>query len=149
MKNSKRRTKVLLLLATSVAIFIAAGYIAVSQNGLVSIFSSGDFEVYRCIDSMTSRATDIVRGEIIDVRVGELNTLLPPRTGPDEWYLERRHDFYEIHTIHRIRVVEVFMGDAQAGDIMEIAQLGGRMGLINSVNDGRLEFVIGDDLVFS
>ena len=147
MQKLKRIAPKSLMVVIILVILASSVYMLFLRNGLFFMFSSGDYEIYENIDHMTARATDIVRGVILDERVEEINTLLPPRGGPNEWYLSRRGDFYSIHTINRIRIVEVFKGDAQVGDIMEIAQLGGRLGLTVQNVSHRLQFAVDDDVI--
>jgi len=147
MEKSNRRIIKIITIAAILVSLASMAYVAISRNGLFVITSSGDFAVYQNVDEMTSGATDIVRAIILDERVEELNILLPPPGGPNDWYLSRREDFYRIHTIHRIEILEVFRGDAQTGDIMEIAQMGGRIGLSSYRNQNRLDFITGDDVI--
>ena len=145
----KKFIKISAMVIVGLAVFATIAFRSGMFNHLfMHTHTSGDYAVYRSIDSLATRATDIVRGEILDERVERVNSLLPPLSGCSEWYLTYRHDFYEISTINRIRVIEVFKGDAQVGDIMDVAQLGGRIGLSSLINESRLQFEIGDDLVF-
>jgi len=141
--------KLLAILALIAVGFIIALYVPrlfVVQSGRGHFVGGGADEAGN-VDELTFIATDIVRGVILDERVEQLITLLPPPSGPDEMYLSMRADFYQIHTIHRIMVSEVFMGDAQVGNVMEIAQPGGRLGSAISTNSEMLHFAAGDDLV--
>jgi len=99
------------------------------------------------VDGMVYSSTDIVRGVILDERVERMNTMITPPDGPTEWYLSMRQESYFLHTIHRIRVTEVFKGDSQIGDIIEIAQIGGRLFLSQLTNLSMVAFEIGDDIV--
>ena len=115
--------------------------------------TAGDYVIHRSVCELTNRATDIIRGEVLSERVERRSTLLPPRPESEnwylayQWYLENRHEHYEIQTIHQLRVIDVFKGDAQVGDIIEVAQLGGRIGLSRLTNDTKLHFAVGDDLI--
>ncbi|MCL2361372.1 MAG: hypothetical protein FWC73_06125 [Defluviitaleaceae bacterium] len=96
------------------------------------------------IDDLAYGATHIVRAEVLDNRTELINTLLSDR--------ELREDEEESvilpHTVHRLRVLEVFMGDVVIGDIIEIAQRGGRVGNRELINDRKIQLVYGYELVF-
>jgi len=56
-------------------------------------------------------ARDIVRVEALGQRTARLNVMLPP-SPPN----------YERHAVNRFRVLEVFQGYLQPGDIIEVVQ---------------------------
>ena len=100
-----------------------------------TVSMSGDLMYVICIDNMANFSTDIVRVEILDERVEVLNVAL--LYGEMLW----------IHTINRLRVLEVFKGDTEIGDIIEVAQPGGQMGYIEAIVYFSVPLTIGDELV--
>ena len=109
-------------------------------NEVINIYTSAQYPHYLCIYTLTARAHDVVRVEVLDERVELVNILLAPLNyGITE--------MYRIHTINRLRVLEVFKGESEAGDIIEIKQYGGKLGYINVVNPDMAPIVVGDDIV--
>jgi len=144
----KKRLKISLIVLVGLFLITISIFIGIMRNERFGRFVFGEYPVYESIEELAFRATDIVRGVIINERVERRSTLLPPRNGPDERYFSRRGDFYQIQTINLIEVIDVFKGSAQVGDIMEISQPGGRLGLSELINHDRLYFEQGDDLIF-
>ena len=104
-----------------------------------TIWVMGDYPHYNSISDLASYATDVVRVEVLNERVEWLNTWLeppPPEIHP-----------YNLYTIHRIRVLEVFQGDAEIGDILEVRQIGGQQDGLRVINEDEVPLAIGDDLV--
>ena len=98
-----------------------------------------DYPHYESIAHLASYATDVIRVEILDERAEWLNTWLeapPPEIDP-----------YNLYTVYRIKVLEVFQGDAAAGDILEVRQLGGQKDGLRVINKDEVPLVVGDDLV--
>jgi len=121
---------------------ILSGVEEIAYSDEIIIYTSGDYLIYRDIDELVSDATDIIRVEILDSRVEMILTLLPPfLPGID------LSDEYEICTVHRIRVIDVFKGSQEPGAIMEVMQLGGSLGRYTLVNDSFIDFAIGDELI--
>ena len=117
---------------------------AISGDFIREYVPNGDPWIRNNIDQIASGATDIVWATILDSRVESLNTLLAePDT--DE---EDPGRFYEIHTIYRINVLETFKGSTEAGDIIEFATLGGRLGNRELINPRQLYFTYGESLIF-
>ena len=94
--------------------------------------------VYRDAEDLASRATDIVRAEVLDERVEWFDATggysYPP------WYV--------LFTVYRVSVLEVFQGNAQPGDIMELAQEGGELDDVIWHSRDWINFGVGDELVF-
>jgi hypothetical protein len=62
--------------------------------------------------------------------------------------VEDMSEGYDINTVHHLKVIEVFRGQTKLGNIVQITQLGGRIGnqeLI--VHPPSVELNIGDDLI--
>ena len=112
------------------------------QQDVQIIIVKGQYAFYPDVDSLARRATDIIRVEVLDSRVELVNILLPP-FDPDEdisvWY--------DIHTVYRLRVIEVFKGNMEPGMVTEVMQTGGLLDNIHLINYDFLEFIYGDDLV--
>ena len=50
-------------------------------------------------------------------------------------------------TVYRIKILEVFQGDVNVGDILEVKQLGGQSENLIVISHDMIPFTIGDDLV--
>ena len=98
------------------------------------------------IDSLAFMSEGIVRAVVLDSRTDWV-LVDPPLPGEiiDEEELLNRS---EINTFHRIRVLEVFKGNANVGDIIEVAQSGGRLGNDELINYDLQIFMYSDELVF-
>jgi len=93
---------------------------------------------YTCIDELASNAVHVVRVEVLDERPEWINPFLrAPIEGP----------IYELYTINQVRVLEVFQGDAQPGDIMDVGQRGGQFDNMRVTTDAKVPFVVGEELV--
>ena len=90
------------------------------------------------VDSLASRVTDIVRVEVLDRRV---ERILSTKPSPYDYIFSR------ISTIHRMRVLEIFQGDTETGDIIDVMQDGGRLGNAELVCNWLQLFDYGDELV--
>jgi len=105
----------------------------------------GDLPIHRNVDDVAFSATDIIRAEVLDSRTELILTALSDPETLDDEILDM---FTQIHTIHRIRVLEVFRGESEAGDILEVMQPGGIYGSRELIYDSRMLFEYGDELVF-
>lgn len=111
------------------------------QNDYIrTIYVNALLPHYPSIDAMVTGATDIVRAEVLDKRVRQINTMV----SADPTDIDDRSLIY---TVYRIKVLEVFGGDLESGDILDVGELGGQLGNINLVNEERLGLNIGYDLV--
>ena len=99
------------------------------------ITTSGQFTEFICIDDLASRSMYIVRVEVLDERVEWMDFGIPPTSR------------YAIFTVNRLRVLDVFKGDAEIGNIMEVKQRGGQLGNEKLVNSLQITLPIGDDLI--
>ena len=93
---------------------------------------AGDWPSYDSVEEMAERATDVVRGEILLSRVEKR---------------EHHMDWVDIYTIYTIRILEVFQGDLEVGDEIELSQMGGEVDNIKVINLDRVPIEVGDDLV--
>ena len=96
---------------------------------------SGSFPFYNNIAELSAASTYVVRAEILDERVEEVNVSLPQDS-----------PMYQIVTIYRFSVLEVFQGDAVAGEVMEVRRLGGELnGQV--VHSHHQVLTVGDELL--
>ena len=75
------------------------------------------WSLHENIEALVERAGDIVRVEVLDQR-SDLICMFMGEVPPDV------DDPYLAVTVYRIRVLEVFQGEAQPGEILEIMQTG-------------------------
>ena len=121
--------------------------------------------MYLNTTELSQAATDVIRGEVLDVRVELRNTSLSKEETIEdmksrlteeafiEFYGEGLdwmsfESSYEIVTIHRIRIIEIFQGNYQIGDTIEVMQRGGTYDDRTLSNSDLISFEAGDDLVF-
>lgn len=100
-----------------------------------------EYMPFRDVEQMTDRTSDIVKLEILDERIEWVNIW----EGIEDVPVER--NLYDIHTIHRARVLNVFKGDSAVGDIIEIMQEGGNLDGITLINESAVNFSYGDNVV--
>ena len=115
------------------------------EDAEVIVQVSADYPYYTSIDSLSARASDIVRVEVLDERVELINTLIPSADELED--VGDTREAYDVFTVHRIRVLEVFKGNAEIGDILELKQIGGQWENITLICDDKIPFAIGNDLV--
>jgi len=106
-----------------------------SYNEIRTTHVSGDSMEYMYIDELASRATYILLVEILDERVEWIDHGVPPSSR------------YEIFTVNRLSVLDVFKGETEIGNIMEVRQRGGQLGNEKVINSNQIVLPIGDDLV--
>ncbi|MCL2576492.1 MAG: hypothetical protein FWE27_00370 [Defluviitaleaceae bacterium] len=105
-----------------------------------------DFPHYNIIEHLATNATEIVRVEVIDERAEKINIWMSPANELEDADFGT-FDAYRIFTVNRIRVLEVFQGDVNVGDVLEVKQIGGRMNDSVVINHDSVPLVVGDDLV--
>ena len=113
---------------------------------VITIHTSADFPHYDSIDDLALRATDVVRVEILDERVEMINTWLPPQNELEDAGGGFR-EAYEVFTVHRFKILEVFQGHKEVGDILDVKQMGGKLGSVNLINHDKVIFDTYDDLI--
>ena len=89
----------------------------------------GDPHVFRDLAHMAEETTDVVRVEIVSLAVEELQPRFSDRT--------------YAYTVYTVRILEMFQGDLQVGDEVEIVQQGER----SLWNRRWISISVGDDLV--
>jgi len=126
-----------------------------AEGEVLVVESSGSEAIFDSIDNLLGfiamsgdLRTEIIRGEILDERTAWLNVAAvwrhegalpyPDPSLPDE---------YRPVTIHRVRVLEVFQGEFEAGDIIEVRQPGGQIGNVRLEDSSFVPLASGDDLV--
>ena len=146
---------ILILLFTACTIVGAQNSQEYDDNLIVSSVYN-DWSFARDFSEMEGRATDIVRVEFLDDEWVELvdlafrptreqiAVLWPDGDGPDPDNIQATDT---IHTMNRARVIEVFKGNSQVGDIIDITQMGGRYGNRELICHDRILFESGDDLI--
>jgi len=88
------------------------------------------------IEDLAARARRyIVRVEVLDERTELFNSSAGLVS------------FEEINTIHRLRVLEVFQGNTQPGEVIEVRQMGGELNGETFVNDDLVSLAAGEELV--
>jgi len=95
---------------------------------------------YPSVSLMVYVATDIIRVKVLDERVLRINTIV----GADPTDIDDRSFIY---TVYRVEILEVFSGELEPGDILDVGELGGQYGNIYYMNRDRAGLEIGDDLV--
>jgi len=124
----------------------SGSYSSSIDEGRREYHGGGDWAPLSNIDSLAFNATDIFRAEVLDSRTERVLTWL---YAPGETLCEERVErFTIIHTIHRLRVLEVFKGDAVIGEIVEVMQPGGRLGDDELIYNRLQHFSHGDELIF-
>jgi len=118
-----------------------------STNRIIrEYYPSGDYWVLQCTDDLTFLATDIINAEVLDSRTEWILTWL---YRPDDYMCEERiNRMTKIHTIHRLKVIEVFSGELNVGDILEVMQPGGRLGNNELIYHRQQHYVYGEVYVF-
>jgi len=135
-------------------------------NGIQETFISFDVVIYEDIEEMTDMATHIIRGEVLDQRTEWLDLNLSreereqylAELGLDDEEMEAKiYDVrsdgtadeleLELVTISRVRVLEVFQGDHNIGDVIEIMQIGGEYGYDRWTVEGAVEMETESELV--
>ena len=107
--------------------------------------------IYEDMDHITSFDwVSVFRGEVLDERPEWFNShgsiVGDPPLGTTAY--EIRDMFHSIFTVYRVRVIDVFQGDMQPGDIVEVMQEGGERGGFRFGNREKISIAVGDDLVF-
>jgi len=153
--NVKRRgiMKKKCIIMVAVITVLSLIFVVYTQTRMTTEFVPTGFpRIIRDIDHLAQTATHIVRAEVLDdSRVEWINTLLgePIFICCHGDIIERDISrYYELFTVYRLRVLEVFKGDVEIGDILDLAQRGGRLGRYELVNERKIPIVYGNELIF-
>jgi len=107
----------------------------------------GRYPPYHSIEEITLVADYVVRVEVLDERVEKLDILLPPENELQDAGGEQLEYYYEIFTVYRLKVLGVFQGDINIGDIMDVRLLGGQYGNEQLIAPDYTYFTAGEELV--
>ena len=108
------------------------------------------WRIYDDVAALTGRRSIVVfHGEVLDERPEWFSQGVrlddpPPGTTAEqirEWY-------HNIFTVYRVRVIDVFQGDMQPGDIVEVMQEGGERGGFRFISWDEIPISVGEDLIF-
>jgi len=85
-------------------------------------------------------------------QIAESGNVIPQQQRPTFDYIlvpeERYREHYDIFTVYRFRVLEVFQGTTQPGEIIEVMRRGGQYGRFTRMNNNwDNDFAAGDELV--
>ena len=92
------------------------------------------------VDELMYYATHVVRVEVIGENVQRIDmrmSIHPDDAGPR----------YSIVTIYEVRITEIFQGEGNPGDIINVMQSGGRLGREEWICNDKISFAIGDDVI--
>ena len=111
------------------------------------VFAEDEYEMaiyieylpFENIEEMGSASSDIVQLEILDERAEWVNVWVGLEDTPDR--------LYDVYTIHRARVLNVFQGDLEIGEIIEVRQMGGILDGTTLENPSMINFSYGDNVV--
>ena len=124
------------------------------ENNLYTEYLMFDYLPFFSIEEVSNFASHIIRGEVLDYRVAEIDISLPLEFIPPEFlpllaYDGERGPIYEIFTVYRIKISEVFKGEGRhTSDIIEVRIRGGQLGNLNVVSLAHTQLTVGDDLIF-
>jgi len=112
-----------------------------------------DGALHESVEDLAEEASHIIRGEVLEQRAEWLNLAIPreviERMLVDDYLTEDEMEAAtlarepELVTISRIQVLEVFQGDHQVGDIIEVMQLGGEYGNDRWIVENAIELEVG------
>lgn len=120
-----------------------------------------DSVVLENVEELTEMATHIIRGEVLDQRVEWVDPSVPREVIVelliDQGMTQEEIDFelygvnFEIEprlmTIYRIQILEIFQGNHQIGDVIEVSQLGGEYENEQWFIADAIELSIGDEFI--
>ena len=135
--------KTILITILAMSFFLTMLFLPISnyvqgrnQNNVETTYVEAEYWWYESIEELTASATEIVRVEVLDERTALHNRSLCVE-----------YPSYEIVTINRLLVIEIFAGNVQPGEVIEVVQTGGRLGNEEIINKDKVTFAFGDDLV--
>jgi len=132
-----------------------------NPDEFVYTFISYDVHIRESTEELLDLATHLIRGRVLDQRSVWYNPTLTPEATTqllselglteDEIKTELENLTFEqedeLITISRIEVLEVFQGDHQVGDIIEVMQGGGEYGNERWIVEDRLDMELGSELI--
>ena len=96
-----------------------------------------DYPYYDTIDELFEYATLVIKVEVLNDGVARMINIAASLPEP----------VYSLFTVHQLRVIEVFKGDVQIDDVIEVRQLGGELDGTLLINDSKISFETGDKFV--
>ena len=116
---------------------------------------------YDTIYSLSDRATDIIRGEVLNYRVENVDVSIPIHLLPDYFFgtdlglippefqhiIDEPEPFYEIFTIYSIKVLDVYKGGIDKYEVINFARRGGKHEGVRLITHNENPLTIGDDLI--
>ena len=99
-----------------------------------------DWPGYDNIEMLANSSTEVVRVEILNRRVEWIDMFAGIDSPPDMCT-------YELSTQSQVRILEVFRGDVQVGDILDVVQLGGELRGHRWICDGHIELTVGEEFI--
>ena len=105
------------------------------------IYMSSFVVRHSSIDTPLSLATHVARVEILDERTELVSVVW---IGQEYLGLEEE---YEVITVNTMRILEVFKGGHEAGQIIEVSQPGGRYGNMHIIATSKTPLIVGDELI--
>ena len=108
-----------------------------SQKDIRVDYFHAEWRSYKSIDELAA-ATEryIVKVKVLDERAKRINSSLTPSMPS-----------YNINTVNRLHVLEVFKGNARPGEIIEVRQEGGLLDNVHLINEDFVPLMVGDELV--
>jgi len=108
-----------------------------SSNEIRTEYFHADWQSYRSTDALAA-ATEryIARVKVLDERTQLINSSLSPDLPS-----------YKINTVNRLKVLEVFKGNTQPGEVIEVRQIGGQLDSVNLINSDFVPLTVGDEMV--
>jgi len=108
-----------------------------------------DYLIVNSVDDLLPYTTDVIRAIVLDKRVDKIDISIPLEFTPLEFQDIPGIDdpYYEVYTIYRLKVLDVFKGATNIDDIIEIAIIGGQFENLNVIVSSATYLTIGDDLI--
>lgn len=120
-----------------------------SEAQPVTIYATQDSPHYKSIDSLSEKASAIVRGRVIDTRVEAINDMVKSDSKDEQLNSGGNPpEVSKIYTIYTIKVDEAYKGKYKTGDTLEVKQLGGTVGNTTLVAEERADIAAEKDYVF-
>ena len=117
---------------------------SIAPENMEIAFTMADYIQFTSIDDLLSMTTHVVMVEVLDARAELMNTWLPCEILGDA---DNPQELYEVFTVTTLRILEVFQGTHEPGNIIEVWQLGGTLGNKQLVNLDMTPLPVGDELI--
>ena len=154
MKNFIFKMVFISILILSSCSYIGFQYISnevSSENKITNIYILNDIAPFESVENLTLGSTHIVRAEVLDERVEKFNVIIPFELLEPELQSINPHEYrnylYDVFTVYNIRVLEVFKGNIDINEIVEVRILGGQLDDLNVISFDETFLYIGDELI--